>query len=223
VLVALGLALIVLPSRRLVGQTPVSLTASDGGVVQGDLYGAGARGIVLAPGARFERGSWAPQASVIADADFRVLAIDYRGRGGSGGGSEARNGERLDVLAAVRYLREQGLESVSVLGASFGGGAAARAAIDAAPGEIDRLILLAAVTVEHPERIHAGRTLFVVARGDTLGSGVPRLVGIRKQYEAAPDPKRLLVLDGSAHAQYLFRTDQGPRLLDAIIAFLREP
>ncbi len=205
------------------GQTHVSLPTADGGVVQGDLYGAGARGIVLAPGARFERGSWAPQAAALTDAGFRVLAIDYRGRGGSRGGSEGRNGERLDVLAAVRYLRHQGLESVSVLGASFGGGAAARAAIDAAPGEIDRLILLAAVPVEHPERIQARKTLFVVARGDTLGSGVPRLVGIRKQYQAAPDPKRLVILDGSAHAQYLFRTDPGPRLLAEIIAFLREP
>jgi hypothetical protein len=51
-------------------------------------------------------------------------------------------------------------------------------------------------------------SLFIVARDDASGSGV-RLPGIRAQYDKAPQPKRLIVLDGSAHAQYLFQTEQG--------------
>jgi hypothetical protein len=33
----------------------------------------------------------------------------------------------------------------------------------------------------------------------------------------------LIVLDGSAHAQFLFATDQGPRLMKEILSFLKAP
>jgi len=60
-----------------------------------------------------------------------------------------------------------------------------------------------------------------VARNDASGGGSElRLPGIRAQFEKAPEPKRLIVLDGSAHAQYLFQTDQGGRVMDEILRFL---
>jgi acetyl esterase/lipase len=49
----------------------------------------------------------------------------------------------LDVLAAVRYLHDQGTKRVSVVGGSMGGGAAAQAAAESKEREIDLLILLA--------------------------------------------------------------------------------
>jgi hypothetical protein len=61
--------------------------------------------------------------------------------------------------------------------------------------------------------------LFIVARDDSNGSG-PRLPGIRAQYERAPQPKQLIVLDGSAHAQFLFQTDQNARVIHEIVRFL---
>ena len=54
-------------------------------------------------------------------------------------------------------------------------------------------------------------------------SGTLRLPSIRDQYERAPDPKELVILDGSAHAQHMFSTDQGPRLLSDILRFLSKP
>jgi len=33
----------------------------------------------------------------------------------------------------------------------------------------------------------------------------------------------LVILDGSAHAQYLFATDQGEQLMREILRFLKEP
>ena len=62
-------------------------------------------------------------------------------------------------------------------------------------------------------------TLFIVARDDASGDG-PRLPGIREQYEKAPEPKKLIILDGSAHAQFLFQTDQGERVMREILRFL---
>ena len=152
-----------------------------------------------------------------------MLAIDFRGHGQSHGpeskGDEDR--EEYDVLAGVRYLHAHGAKSVAVVGASFGGAAAADASIDAAPGEIDRLVLLAAWTDRPPEKMK-GRKLFIVARDDANSEG-PRLPKIRANYEKAAGPKELIILEGSAHAQFLFATDQGERLMNEILRFLTAP
>jgi pimeloyl-ACP methyl ester carboxylesterase len=202
----------------------VSFPTPDGGIVYADLYGRGDRGVVLAHGGRFQKGSWERQARTLAAAGFRVLAIDFRGRGRSRGGASTGpdEGLRFDVLAAVRYLRRAGVKTVSVVGGSMGGGAAAEASIEAAPGEIERVVLLAHSSVEHPERIK-GRKLFITARDDPRADGTPRLVRIREQYERASEPKALVILDGSAHAQFIFQTDQSERLMREILRFLSTP
>jgi esterase/lipase len=205
-------------------QESVSFATQDGGVVYAHVYGTGDRGVVLAHGGRFTKESWATQAQTLATAGFRVVAIDFRGRGRSRGGPQSTSrdeGVHFDVLAAVRYLHETGAETVSVVGASFGGGAAAQAAAAAPPGEIDRIVLLAHSAIDEPERMH-GRKLFITSRGDTTGSGTLRLPGIREQYEQAPAPKELVVLDGSAHAQFIFETSESERLMREILRFLSE-
>ncbi len=192
----------------------ISFPTQDGGIIYADLYGAGERGVVLAPGMRFDKASWKDQATRIAQAGFQVLAIDFRGKGKSRGGPNSTQDDvYLDVLGGVRYLREQGAHSVAVIGASMGGGAAANAVVKGQPGEIDRLILLAPVPIGQPERI-TGPKLFAAAQGD------PITARVREQYEKAPEPKELLILDGSAHAQFLFSTGQGERLMREILRFL---
>ena len=214
-------ALAVFGSAGCAGPRHVSFPTQDGGVVHADVYGQNDRAVVLAHGGRFNKENWATQATILAEAGFRVLAIDFRGRGQSRGGPGSSDDEvHFDVLAAVRYLRETGARNVSVVGASFGGWAAARAAV-AAPGEIDRIVLLAS-TVDQPERL-TGRKLFILARDDFRGGGVLRLPKIREQYERAPDPKELVILDGSAHAQFIFETAQGERLMREIVRFLSAP
>jgi pimeloyl-ACP methyl ester carboxylesterase len=204
-------------------QTPmlVSFPTDDGGVVFADEYGAGDRAVVLAHGGRFTKESWADQAPVIAADGFRVLAIDFRGRGKSGGGSQTGDGEYLDVLAAIRYLRDSGAKNVAVIGASFGGWAAAVAFVASKPGEIDKLVLLAASSIDEPERLTCPK-LFIAARDDVIGDGDPRFPLIQALFDRAPEPKKLIALDGSAHAQFIFQTDQADRLLGEIRRFLAE-
>ncbi len=205
-------------------QERVSFATQDGGVVYADVYGTGDHGVVLAHGGRFNKESWTTQAQALATAGFRTVAIDFRGRGQSRGGPQSASrddGVHFDVLAAVRYLHETGANTVSVVGASFGGGAAAQAAVEALPGEIDRIVLLAHLAIDEPERMQ-GRKLFITSRGDTTGSGTPRLPRIREQYERASSPKELVVLEGAAHAQFIFETEQGARLMQEILRFLSE-
>jgi esterase/lipase len=204
----------------------VSFPTQDGGLIYANLYGKGDRGIVLAHGGRFNKESWEKQARVLVKAGFCVLAIDFRGRGKSRGGTQTKasdDGVRFDVLAAIRYLRKNGAKTISVVGASFGGGAAAEASVEAESGEIDRLVLLAHSPIGKPEQMK-GRKLFILSRDDFSGDNkIPRLPRIRDQYERASDPKELVILEGSAHAQFIFETEQGERLMREILRFLSAP
>ena len=205
-------------------QEHVSFPTQDGGTVYADLYGKGERCVVLAHGGRFNKESWKKQARTLAAAGFRVLAIDFRGYGQSRGPGQADPLSaplHLDVLAAVRYLRKNGAKTVDVVGGSMGGGAAGDASIASPPGEINRLVLLGAAPNGSAEKLKAP-TLFIVARDDA-NEGGPRLPGIRAQFEEAPEPKELIVLDGSAHAQYVFDTNQGERVMSEILRFISSP
>jgi pimeloyl-ACP methyl ester carboxylesterase len=202
----------------------VSFPTEDGGQVCADLYGQGTRAVVLAHGGRFRKESWQEQAEVLAAEGFRVLAIDFRGFGCSTGPDREDFDKapfEKDVIAAVRYLKAHGAQSVSVVGGSFGGAAAGDASIKSPAGEIDRIVFLGAAPNLSAEQLKS-RSLFIVAREDTSGSSL-RLPGIRAQCERAPQPKELIILDGSAHAQFLFQTDQKTRVMHEIVRFLSMP
>src|SRR5262245_23161956 len=86
-------------------QQNISFPAEDGGRVCADLYGQGARAVVLAHGGRFNKESWRMQANALVSERFRVLAIDFRGVGCSSGPGQADFDNapfEKDVLAAVR-------------------------------------------------------------------------------------------------------------------------
>lgn len=208
------------------GQRTVSFPLGDGSAeVRGDLYGSGSRSgvraIVLAHGGRFDAQSWKPQAEAFAGAGFVVLAVRFRGdRLNADGspdaeGSDAENAD--DVMAAVAYLHRSGMKTVYAVGGSLGGSAVGDADAMSAPGTIERVVFLGSDGGDEPEKL-SGRKLFIVAREDRSGEGL-RLPGIEAHYKRAPEPKRLVIVEGSAHAQYLFGTDEGPRVMKEILEF----
>jgi dienelactone hydrolase len=190
--------------------------------IQADLYGSGSRAVLLAHGGRFNKDSWRKQAPILARAGFLVLAINYRGDTFNPDGSPSALGSdddnAIDVEAAARYLHGIGAKSISAIGASLGGDAAGEAEARSQAGIFDKMIFLGSEGGDAPEKLK-GRKLFIVAREDSNGSG-PRLPGISKCYEQTPEPKQLIVLKGSAHAQFLFDTGEGPQLMREILKFL---
>lgn len=215
---------LVLPARGFSAPAPhkaVSFATQDGGTVYANLYGTGQRGVVLAHGGQFNKESWEKQAQELVKAGFCVLALDFRGYGKSRGpdGTSSEDGRRFDVLAAVDYLRKTGAKSVSVVGASMGGDYAAEAA-EANPTAIDRIVLLASGAYTPITRMR-GPKLFILCRDDVEGdANVPRLPQIRAQFEKASGPKQLILLDGSAHAQWIFSTPEADHLMREILRFL---
>jgi pimeloyl-ACP methyl ester carboxylesterase len=203
----------------------VTFPTQDGGTIHADLYGKGERAVVLAHGGRFNKESWKKQAEVLEKAGFRVLAINFRGYGQSTGPGQADVFTAplyLDVLAAVRYMRKSGAKTVSIVGGSMGGGAAGDASVEAKPDEIDRLVFLGSQGSDDKAEKMKGRKLFIIARDD-LGSGdVPRLTKVRENHAKTPGPKELIIVEGSAHAQFLFESDQAERVMREILRFLTE-
>ena len=199
----------------------VTLQTADGVRLGGYCYGQGNHGVVLVPGAHGIGETWDAQARRLARAGFRVIAIDYRGLGHSSGVRQDGDKAPLDVFAAVARLRAEGVEQISVVGASWGGWAAAKAAI-AHPGVVDRMVLLAHTPASDLNEL-TGRKLFIVAEDDRDGSGRLRLETIKEQYELTQGPKRLMIVEGSAHAQFLFLTRQGEQVLEEIVRFLSDP
>ena len=222
VLIGLAIALLTGPA---IAQQTITISLPDGhSSIQVDVYGSGDRGLVLAHGGRFGKESWSPQAQILAQKGFTVLAVQFRGDKKNADGSTSAEGayedNTADVLAAVRYLHSKGVRSVSAIGASLGGDAVGDADAQSNPGEFDRVVFLGSEGGSHPEMLK-GRKLYLVARDDTSGDG-PGLPGIKAHYAQAPQPKKLIVVNGSAHAQYLFGTDQGPHVLNEIVKFITQ-
>jgi pimeloyl-ACP methyl ester carboxylesterase len=208
-------------SCRVAAQKTISFPTEDGGMVFADLYGTASQAVVLVHGGQFNKESWSKQAHALVDAGFQVLALDLRGYGKSHGPGDSDPMSapiHLDVLAAVRYLRKNGAKSVSIVGASMGGWAAGDACIESRPGEVDRVVFLGAASNESADKLKCP-SLYIVARDDASDDG-PRLPGIRVQYEKSPEPKKLIIVEGSAHAQFLFQTDQADRVMREVVAFL---
>jgi len=191
----------------------VTFNTADGGVIHADYYLSGQSALVLAHGAAFNKESWRGLAEQLAANGFGALAIDFRGYGQSTGGS--RPDDRFeDILAAVRYLHQEGIKQVAVLGASMGGGIAGNAAIHAKTGEVAGLILLSPTPISSPETMKADKFLYIASK-DEGGAEL-----IEAQYQLAPEPKQLKLLEGHAHAQHIFKTPRGKVLSETIIQFL---
>ena len=199
------------PSRAEEAPRVRAVPTADGETLTATEWGGGPRGVVLAHGAVFDRTSWDPLARRLAGVGLRVLAPDLRRD--AEGRPRGREAWRRDVRAAVELLRREGVEQVSLLGASLGGAAVADCMTEEPVGAVERVVLLAPAGALAPERL-AGRKLVVLSRDE------PGAAQIRALYERMPEPKELEELAGRAHAQYVFQTPAGPALEERLVRFL---
>ena len=106
--------------------TPLSNTAPTDAVrLHIDDSGGSGRPVVLIHGWPLSAQAWEPQVSVLQAAGYRVVAYDRRGFGRS---DKPESGYSYDVLAddLQRVMDHCGLQDVTLVGFSMGGGEAAR-------------------------------------------------------------------------------------------------
>lgn len=171
------------------------------GSTEAIVWGEGDRGAVLAHGAAYDAASWEPQGQTLGENGVMALAVED---------TSAQN-----LGAAIRYLEEQGgVESVALIGASAGA-ASVLSFVREEPREASQIILLSGTgdvsgLGEFPK-------LLVASEGEGLAEEVRRMA------EVAPGARNeALILPGDAHAQAIFQTDQGERLMKAMLDRLEE-
>lgn len=183
-------------------------------------------GVVVIPGWRTNRDGFAivTFATWLAN-DMDVLLLDPRGQGGSGGAKSPDGGDRLDVVAAVAYMRANGHARVGVVAEQDAAPAAILAAAER-PG-VDALALVApaarwgeSVAAGWEPRSLGGRLYWRIAAGLHLSGGTdaePPALAIKKLkgvpvliagskgdpgttvdtlHLAAPEPKSLILFGG---------------------------
>ena len=119
---------------------------------------------------------WSKVFLKIASAGFRVIAPDLVGYGYSG---KPRNFEYTIAAQArmiIGLLDELGLQQVILVGSSYGGAVAATVALDY-PERVEKLVLVGAVTNNHPTRYMLMRLFGYPLVGDILS---PLLAGSRR-------------------------------------------
>ena len=170
--------------------------SSHGRAVHGLLWGKGSYGVILAHGAIYDAASWTPLAIGIAKSGIMALALEEV--------------EPDDILAANAYVREKyGVKATGLIGASAGG-STALSAMARSPQQWDQLILLS--SSGDVRRIGTAPKLFVASEGEGMAETA------RQMAKDSPGSQNdVLIVKGSAHAQAIFRTSEGPRLTRAIL------
>jgi dipeptidyl aminopeptidase/acylaminoacyl peptidase len=118
------------------------LTTSDGVAIACDYWPAAGSGLAYVVAHGFTGSRSIPRvrriSTQLAGTGVAVLALDFRGHGGSGGHSTVGDLEVHDLSAAVAFLRSEGYGTVAVLGWSMGGSVALRHA--GLGGDVDAVV-----------------------------------------------------------------------------------
>jgi pimeloyl-ACP methyl ester carboxylesterase len=202
----------------------VSFVTEDGITVWGTLFGEGEMAVILAHmgGTTYNQVSWYPFARLAAGHRFTVLTFDFRGHGRTEGSPDQW---RLifDLRAAIEFLQSRGSERIVCMGASQGGTACLRAAVET---DLAGLVVIASpMTLGPPTRVVPDELarltvpkLFICARDDPFGVADE----IRQMYDLSPEPKRIKLFSGTVHGTSLFNTRHGDELRGLLLGFLEE-
>jgi hypothetical protein len=160
------------PGRVLIRQTPFD-------VLTGTLYGHGKTAVLLAGGASGDA-DWSGLAQTLSDGGFTALALTASDEDTPSGG---------DIGVAIDFLRQNGFTAVVCIGAGSGaGGCAANAS---------HLGVVGLVLFAYHGNVDLSRAgipkLFVAAEQDTVDRP-----GTEQGYQAAAQPKALVIVPGSA-------------------------
>jgi esterase/lipase len=197
--------------REAQGGTPVHFDSVDGARLGGLMLGTGPVGIVLVHQIDATLCQWLPYGKRLAERGYRVLLVDLGGYGSS----EPSSKPDQDVKQAVGYLRQQGVGSIVLIGASLGGTASLSAAVIVEPPVTGVVSLSGPVHIAGMDlsvRIQAlaSPVLYVAGSDDgTLGTEAQVL------YDATTEQrKQILLVDTGAHGVSLVSLPSVPAAIE---------
>lgn len=190
------------------------------GKASNDTNRARAPAVLFLHGARRDLNGHANRIAALQKLGFNVLAIDYRGFGKSSGTLPSEDMTYEDASAAWEWLKRREPDSRNrfIYGYSLGGAIAAELATRS--GEAQALILESTFTsirdmAERTAARYLPLSLVLTQRYDTLGKlpklSIPLVIVhgtedkvvplemARRLFDAAPEPKRLVIVEGASH------------------------
>jgi len=178
-----------------------------GRVTPAILLGTQGPGVVISYEADGRVCGWLPLANRLVAAGYRPLLYERNNR----------LAPEDDIVAMARNLHDRGIATVFLVGGSMGGRLSPVAATQL-DFPIAGVVNLAGVVL--PEHAAALTAPFLQIYGTEDGLAPAAKMVAAHEAAGQARSRALLPVAGSAHASALFATDQGPRVLDAIMSFL---
>lgn len=212
------------PPDDIIETHTVTFDTPDGATITGELYGTGKTAVIFSVMGNCKQG-WRELAQRTAAQGLMALTYLWRDCAVSGQTNEEELVKNFvkDARGAINFVRAQGAEQVILAGASLGGVASAKLAIEsqasgiivfASPLQIpgwDFKIEAAELNTDIPK-------LFLTAEEDYV---VP-LDSSRALYDLAAEPKEWQTYPGNEHGTELFSADVGEEVQLRILEFILE-
>ena len=199
----------------------ISFTTPDGAAIEGTVHGAGRTAVIFSVMGNCKRG-WEEMADLVAQNGMTALTYQWRGCIGSGSVDEKEIQKFVDDLrGAINFMREQGATKIVLAGASLGGCASAKLAVES---QASGLIVIAS-----PPDIEQWN--FEI-EADNMNADIPKLFisaenddtvpasRTRELHDLAAEPKEWQTYPGTAHGTDLFDTESGEELQQRILNFI---
>jgi pimeloyl-ACP methyl ester carboxylesterase len=178
----------------------VTFTNSVGATLRGYVLGSGSIGVVLANELQMDACGWRVYAKQLAGRGYRVLAFDFNSDDIAGFVQGSTN--HGDVAAAADFLRQRGVATVVLLGASRGGTAVLVAATKIDPPVAGVISLSGPVSVAGTNALAAVPKLTVPVLYVVSDLDRPFSSDAQMLFNATPPTLgKLVVLEGLGHGQ----------------------
>lgn len=210
-----------LPPTTVPEPQTITFSTSDGATIEGTLYGSGDTAVIFSVMGNCKRG-WDDMADLVAQNGMTALTYQWRGCGESGSVDEVKIQKFVDDLrGAIDFMRAQGAKKIILVGASLGGCASAKLAVESQASGL--------IVVASPPEI--SQWDFEV-QGADLDTNIPKLFitaenddtvspnETRDLYDLAADPKEWQTYPGTAHGTDLFEGDSRVELEERILEFI---
>jgi pimeloyl-ACP methyl ester carboxylesterase len=198
----------------------VTFDTADGATITGELYGFGKTAVIFSVMGNCKPG-WREFAQLTAAQGFMALTYQWRGCRHNSVDEVLIQKFLEDTRAAITFVREQGAEKIILAGASLGGCASAKLAVES---QANGLVVLASppsisqwgFKIQSADLNADIPKLFITAENDdTVPADTTHAL-----YELAAEPKEWQTYPGTEHGTDLFDGDSGPALQQRILDFI---
>lgn len=210
------------PTEDIPGSHSVAFKTPDGATITGELYGSGKTAVIFSMMGNCKPG-WRALAQLTAAQGLMALTYPWRDCGPAGPVSEEQLVKNFvnDARGAINFIKDQGAERIILAGASLGGIASAKLAVES--GASGLIVFASPPKIpDHDFKIEAADLntgipkLFLTAENDSV---VPAGES-RQLFEMASKPKEWQTYPGTAHGTDLFTSEYGKDAQERILEFI---